>query len=443
MKNTFEDHGLILEPRKKTDYIFSGVTKVFKGLPVNPSGDWRDYLVEKEGQVFDGKDTYSCASMATLNCAEVLMNYLQKTINYSDRFVSIGSGTKVGIGNSPTAVADFIRHKGCITESSLPQSVCRTVEEFYQPNPLTPPLLKEAEETFLNHYTFQYEQLDSTDLTTLREALKYSPLPVSVVAWYQDGEEYFRPEGARDNHLVCLVYIDEEGHPFVFDSDLGQEKLKKLHKDYFFGYGEVIYISNEPSPLSVPWYLKLLDLLTKLLRLDLEWLKAKNAPVSPSPALPSNTTAPTPTPPQNAPEPQKQASTRWGDVSKEEKEALIKRNKRSEMLWMCREIAERKKMPSSMMPLFLATLECEADFNNELIHENKKNGRVCSTDYYIAQINDYYHIGAGKTFPSVQYVHDNPDKVVEWMADMFLCGKAKLWICYRDGYFKSHLADYA
>lgn len=50
-----------------------------------------------------------------------------------------------------------------------------------------------------------------------------------------------------------------------------------------------------------------------------------------------------------------------------------------------------------------------------VINENKKDGRVWSTDYGIVQVNDYWHIGPGKSFPSVAYVMDNPEDMVRWM----------------------------
>lgn len=84
------------------------------------------------------------------------------------------------------------------------------------------------------------------------------------------------------------------------------------------------------------------------------------------------------------------------------------------------------------------TVRCESGFNNEAINRNKDvNGNVRSTDYYLCQINDYWHIGPGKSFPSVQYVHDNPEAVVKWMCDLTLAGKLKLWVCYSGGYYKN------
>lgn len=83
----------------------------------------------------------------------------------------------------------------------------------------------------------------------------------------------------------------------------------------------------------------------------------------------------------------------------------------------------------------------ESHFNNSAEHENKDTkGNVLSTDFGIVQVNDYYHIGPGKDFPSVQYVLDNPDKAVAFMLAMFKSGKLSLWTSYSSGAYKQWLS---
>lgn len=67
-------------------------------------------------------------------------------------------------------------------------------------------------------------------------------------------------------------------------------------------------------------------------------------------------------------------------------------------------------------------------------NKDPKTGHVWSTDYGIAQVNDYWHIGPGKTFPSVQYVLDNPEKVMRWMISvMKKTGALQPWSSYVTG----------
>lgn len=79
----------------------------------------------------------------------------------------------------------------------------------------------------------------------------------------------------------------------------------------------------------------------------------------------------------------------------------------------------------------------ESRFNNAAINHNRNSaGVVLSTDYGLCQINDYYHIGPGKDFPSVAYVLENPDKVFEWMITMYKHGLLKQWVSFSSGEYK-------
>lgn len=111
-------------------------------------------------------------------------------------------------------------------------------------------------------------------------------------------------------------------------------------------------------------------------------------------------------------------------------------------LKMCQQICKDKKLTPFQTAEMLATLMFEAGFNNTLTNKNKNaKGVVTSTDWGLCQINDYWHIGKNKSFPSVEYVLANPDKVVMWMADMWKAGKGKLWVAYSGGYYKKYFIE--
>lgn len=99
-------------------------------------------------------------------------------------------------------------------------------------------------------------------------------------------------------------------------------------------------------------------------------------------------------------------------------------------------VCKEKKLTKQQTNDVYNTIRCESQFKNTAVNQNKLNGKVLSTDYGICQINDYYHIGVGKSFPSVDFVKQNPDKVVAWMCDMAKAGKLKLWVCYSKNLFK-------
>jgi hypothetical protein len=70
-------------------------------------------------------------------------------------------------------------------------------------------------------------------------------------------------------------------------------------------------------------------------------------------------------------------------------------------------------------------------------HNKDKNGVVWSTDWGICQVNDWFHIGTGKDFPSVDYVMANPDVVVRWMAMILKrTGALQPWSSYASGAYK-------
>jgi hypothetical protein len=88
-----------------------------------------------------------------------------------------------------------------------------------------------------------------------------------------------------------------------------------------------------------------------------------------------------------------------------------------------------------------ACVQVESEFNPKALHRNRgADGiQILSTDYGIVQVNDFYHIGPGKDFPSVDYVLNNPEACVRWMARLFKAGKQNLWASYTSGAYKRYL----
>lgn len=87
-----------------------------------------------------------------------------------------------------------------------------------------------------------------------------------------------------------------------------------------------------------------------------------------------------------------------------------------------------------------STVHCESGYIPHLIHPNYVQGKIQTTDYGIAQINDYWHIGPGKEFPSKDYVLNNPEACIRWMAREWKKGHARMWVCYDRNLFKNYSA---
>lgn len=82
-----------------------------------------------------------------------------------------------------------------------------------------------------------------------------------------------------------------------------------------------------------------------------------------------------------------------------------------------------------------ATIMGESQFYNDVVNKNKN-----SKDWGICQINDRFHIGKNLEFPSVEYVVNNPEKVVRWMIKMYKAGFIDWWCAHSNGSYKRYLS---
>lgn len=91
--------------------------------------------------------------------------------------------------------------------------------------------------------------------------------------------------------------------------------------------------------------------------------------------------------------------------------------------------------------LICACIFQESRFLNTAENHNRDSqGNILSTDFGFCQVNDFYHIGQNKDFPNVQFVLENPDKVVSWMITMYKHGLLKQWVSYSSGAYKVWLS---
>lgn len=107
-----------------------------------------------------------------------------------------------------------------------------------------------------------------------------------------------------------------------------------------------------------------------------------------------------------------------------------------------RVVCDRLGLTLEQKNILCACVWQESTFKNSAMNKNKdKTGKVLSTDFGLFQVNDYYHCGPKKTFPSVEYVLTNPEKVCEWMAGiMKKTGKLQPWVSYTSGAYKHWLS---
>lgn len=223
---TIKNFGYLTEPIKiDEDYVFGGLSLLPKTI-LQENGDWTPYLPQEELQRIK-IETQACTSFGTLNCVEIILNKLGTNKNFSDRWLAWNAGTDPLSGNTPQRVAETLRKTGVPFQPKWDfTSDIDTPEKFY----INPPvkLFDDAKEDF--NYEFGHEYVPTSEFS-LRDALRYSPLGVSVSAWQSDGEFYVKPEGMRDNHwCVCYGFDNEKKAWRIFDS---YDNSKKLYKGQF------------------------------------------------------------------------------------------------------------------------------------------------------------------------------------------------------------------
>lgn len=212
-------HGFIQDEIVPEDFQFGGERSIenkFGALPLQPNGDWREFIFDGIiSHQAPGYETNSCVSHGTANALELLRRKLYQYDNdLSDRFIAKASGTDPLRGNTPKTVAETVRKNFTVWENEWATKDAKTVDEFYSEIPQNLKTLAIARGA---EWNFGYEYVPLT-LTALREALKYSPIGISVPAWFEKGGRYYRPDGVNDSHWVCLMYIDSDGKMYILDS---------------------------------------------------------------------------------------------------------------------------------------------------------------------------------------------------------------------------------
>lgn len=252
-------HGFLPTQIGEKDYVF-GYGKLSKKV-LRPDGQWSDYLPGHELQKKNGLETNNCTSYSTLNCLEILYKFhTGEELNYSERFTGLMAGTRPP-GNDLNTVCQAIRKNGVILEEDLPfLDTFSTLEEYYNPDPMDEDL-KEKGKNWLKVWGFKHEWVFPFYLTLqtkqimLMEALKYSPLAVSVFGWRRnENGDYFKNEGDVDNH-VCTLYGYEKGvRWFVLDSY--DNSLKILEWNYDFGQAKKFHLGS-PEVSLLEWIKRL------------------------------------------------------------------------------------------------------------------------------------------------------------------------------------------
>ena len=230
---------------------------------INPSGDWTPYITDFEPQR-KHFETSNCTGYATIKCVQMLLKKMGIRANYADRFLGIVAST-TQFGNDPHTVAQAIRHHGLIPEEMMPFSNdLQNVSEYYSFKGADEAKCRAEGLKWLEKYTFGHEWVfkGKTDKAKMIDALRMSPLGVSVCAWRKQGEYYVKSKNEQDNHwTVCVVGFVKDKYWMIADTYIDDgEPIKKLAWDYPFQYCKRYSIEQkqiiEPIKLSLIEWLK-------------------------------------------------------------------------------------------------------------------------------------------------------------------------------------------
>lgn len=256
---------------KSEDYIF-GSGQVL-GTVLREDGDWRLYLPPEEHQRRNGVESSSCFIEAQQHTIATILegHFAIQDQNFSARFNLIFSDATPS-GGDPLKGAQTFRDYGLIPDTLLPFSDdIKYWDEFNSFKGGNEKLCKEQGKTWRRYWDPRYDivikrEMDlETKYLRLKEALKYSPIPVSVYG-VQSGDSYVKkPKGVNDTHMVELVYIDANDVPYVFDTY--PPFLKKLPAKYNFDFGMRWSLIKMPA-VQESIIKKLINLLNKWISIE-------------------------------------------------------------------------------------------------------------------------------------------------------------------------------
>ena len=205
-------------------------------------GDWSKHLPIYEAQSNANFDSYGCTCFGSLNQIEILLNFLEgKEYNFAERYpyniVEIEPP-----GANPNDVYQAIRHNGLLVQEELPWAL--TDSEFKSPRPMTEEL-KIKGRKWLENYTLEHEWIVSPTHEDIASALKFSPIGLSVTAWFEENGLYI-DNGQANTHWCVCFRADKTPKGYVlhiFDSY--DHSIKLLHPSHKISFAKSISIKKK------------------------------------------------------------------------------------------------------------------------------------------------------------------------------------------------------
>lgn len=210
---------------KPQDFRFG--SNQFIDVALREDGDWRNYLTPTELQRRNGIESSACYIEASQHAIAVIQEeqYTVLDQNYSARFNTQLSGA-TPYGGDPLKGAESMRNDGLIDDSMLPFNdhinSFAEFNSFKNSNEYECRLLgKDFLKNWKLNYDIVFERSDTLNAKyyKLKQALKYSPCPISVYGQTDFVGDYVQKiEGMQDTHLTLATYVDEQNRIHIRDT---------------------------------------------------------------------------------------------------------------------------------------------------------------------------------------------------------------------------------
>ena len=223
----------------------------------NSTGDWRSFLPVFEAQ----HGTYFDTSMCTnFTCENQIVMLIKKKYglepNYSERFMAVTSGTKPGIGNYASNANNSPKSFGMVEESVCPWNRDRNApaeerEVEFVFRPIKDGILELGRKWPVEEFEYNWNWVQRTgevDHSILREALKISPVGVSIALGKKDASGVFQRTERQLCHRVTATYVHPDGKVDIFDH-YHNNKTRTLSADYIIGWPSYITLNQKNMPL--------------------------------------------------------------------------------------------------------------------------------------------------------------------------------------------------
>lgn len=248
------------------------------GEILRANGDWRDYLPPEEDQNVRGVESSACFVEAQQHTIATLEeeSFAEVNNNYAARFNALLAGGTES-GGDPLGAADSFRHDGLVPDSAMPFVNIGSWEEFHSWKGVVESSIRALGKRYLMNKSLGFDivceksEPVATKYLKLKQALQYSPCPVSVYGWYEVDGVYTKPDGVSDNHLVELVYIDDQNCPYIRDTYAPYTKKLAPFYNFDFGMRWTVVKKNTAEQLGY---------LAQLLSDILQWIKVQQSKVS-------------------------------------------------------------------------------------------------------------------------------------------------------------------